>query len=45
MEVEKRREDNLYNALAEVAYRLPLHEYGPDFEYELSSSLTYSSKE
>ena len=45
MEVEKREDDNMYNALVEVAYRLPLDEYRPDSEYEMSSSPIHSNVE
>ena len=45
MEVESVRVDNLYNALAEVAYRFTLNEYGPDFEYEASTSLIHTTAE
>ena len=38
MEVDRVREDNMYNALAEVTYRLSLDKYGPDSTYETSSS-------
>ena len=43
MEVEKRRENSMYNALSEVAYILPLNKYGLDYEYETSRSPIHSN--
>ena len=45
MEVKKRREDNMYNALAEIVYRMPLNEYRRNSKYGVSTSPVHSNVE
>ena len=45
MKVEQRREDNMYNALAKIVYRMPLEEYRLDSEYKTLNSLIHSNIE
>ena len=42
MEINNLQEDNMYNALAEIVYRLPLDEYTSDSKYGILTSSIFT---